>query len=237
MNGLYDFFFLKQNDVEMDDCDGGGDYFEPMDVDEDNESEEAETDATEISEQLQTVNSRRQKTLPKSRGGGNASSKAKKTVVARKLILKTPNNMTSAENSEGTSGTPAIKKTTRKKSLKVKLAPSPTYSTPVSTIESSTAVKHVSKSAKSTKRGSAISRSSRKTSASAAASAAGEVEQQQQSSTANRERRTRRRLLKTEQAATEGLVEDDSNSNFSPDGHLWKDNNHTEVVYSRNCKK
>uniref|UniRef100_T1PL63 non-specific serine/threonine protein kinase n=1 Tax=Musca domestica TaxID=7370 RepID=T1PL63_MUSDO len=223
----------EQNDVEMEECDeadgGTGDTCEAMDVDDDvNESEEVETDATDNSEQVHTTNSRRQK-VSSSRVRSSTSNKRTKVSAARKLVLKTPNGVAS--------DTPGDKKTTRKKyASKVKML-SPSNSTPVTSIVST--AKTAKSTAKSTtKRGSAMTKSSRKTAitsaAVTAASAAGEVEQHEQSSNTKRERRTRRCLLKTEQV---GLLDDDSNSNYTPEGYMWKAGNHTESVYTRNCKK
>lgn len=239
------YFFPFQNEVEIDECDGGNDRTdngdnnaEPMEDDNvcnEQSNNEADTDATETSEQHTNNRRRRQissKRTNNSKRKTTTTTNLTKTTVSRKLILKTPNMTPSPGNKN--SSTPIGARTRGKKTTKVK------KSTPSSRTKA--------KLGKSkTKRGSAIKTAGRKlsstsgtSSSSAAASAAGEVEQQQQPTDSGKKtkrgRRTRRCLIKTDQTS-EGLLEDDSNSNFSPGvkGLLWKIN--TEAMYSRNCKK
>ncbi|XP_073847797.1 back seat driver isoform X2 [Musca autumnalis] len=238
----------EENDIEVDACDGGvGENSEPMEVDDEHESEDAETDATDASEQQKTTNSRRQKSNGRVRSS-TTTTKRTKVGASRKLILKTPNSLPSEKPNaaDDTPDTQTERRTTRKRyASKVKLS-TPSNSTPVSSIVngggcSSTTTKTAKSAAKPTsKRGSAITKSSRKTAITAtpaAASAAGEVEQQEPQTTnaTKRERRTRRCLLKTEQYG--GLLDDDSNSNYTPEGYAWKGGNNTESVYTRNCRK
>uniref|UniRef100_A0A1I8PWM3 non-specific serine/threonine protein kinase n=1 Tax=Stomoxys calcitrans TaxID=35570 RepID=A0A1I8PWM3_STOCA len=232
-----------ENDVDMDVCDGEqqADCSEPMEVNDDENESEAYTDATEPLETVHTVNSRRQRTLPKSRCGSTCKA-ATKVSASRKLILKTPNMNAADGNAEKSNGSRSAKRTSRKRLSKVKTSVAPN-ATPVTSTTPNTGLKTPKAGKKSTKRGSAISKSSRKNASNsgaavaAAASAAGEVEQRQQSSQkTKRERRTRRCLLKTEQPS-EGLLEDDSNSNFSPEGDLWKGSSHQTEACTRNCRK
>ncbi|XP_075165010.1 back seat driver [Haematobia irritans] len=219
------------NHVETDDCDGIRRCdIEPMEVDNGNHQSDEDTDDTQPSEQIKTITSRRQRKIPQSRCDSGCKS-AKKVSASRKLLLKTP-NMTTAEDSEEKSA----KRTTRKKRNKVQIDSA--QISPISLITPSPA-KTSRSSRTTTKRGSAMSKSTRKSTTGGVtpASAAGEVEQQQSSQKTKRERRTRRCLLKTEQTAEE-LLEDDSNSNYIPEGDVWKGgNNQTEVVYTRNCRK
>lgn len=233
----------------MDECDGGHDY-ETMEVDEGDQSCDAETDATETSEHrtTTTTNSKRQKQQQKSQNSNVAMAAKTKTAASRRLVMKTPGG-----NTPASAATPVSKRTRCQKASLVKIVSPHESNTPISSL----AVTRQAKStAKSVKRGSAISsKGSRKTSSSgvtgsAAASAAGEVEQQQQqqeqqsAQRSKRERRARRCLNKTEpqQASpADGIMDDDSSSNFSPEDALWKGSNShnhsTETVYTRNCRK
>ena len=228
--------------MEIDECDNGKehndageamdeDYDEDMDGEDehdddynDQSGDEDETDATETSDQYtkrKATAQRQQQTNCKRRI--NAS----KHSASRKVIIKTPNMTSAADNNTSTSIISIGTRGRDKKGAKVKRV---TLSSPVSKSKTKTTKSATKRTTKT---------SGRKSSSSS--SAAGDIEHRQQRSSTigtKRERRTRRCLLKTDLTTAESLHDDDSNSNFSPDvkGLLWKFNN-TETMHSRNYKK
>lgn len=231
----------QQND-RIDECDGGNDVRYHRndaaaamkedegkgDYNDQSGGDEAETDTTETFEQ-HSNNTRRRQTSSKRTNTKPKPIKtnSNKTTATRKLILKTPNmtTPTGGKNPSTSSTTVGARTRGKKTTTTKKLKKTPT----------TTATRTKAKLAKSTtKRGSAIKTGGRKSlstsdtsssssSSASAASATGEVEQQRTAlSSKKRERPTRRCLIKTDQTSA-GLLEDDSNSNCSPDvkGLLW----------------
>lgn len=197
-------------------------------------AEDCETDITEASEKGKRRKIKSSLTAKCKSSKRRKSNNNSRKNVARKLVLKTPNTMPLAAGGAKDASltvTPICARTRRKLAASTiidLITPSPGL--PKTRLTKSTARKRGSATKlKVTIQEASFNNVSLNT---PAASATGETKQHQQTSDMKRKHRPRRRLIKTDLATHESL-QDDSNSNFSP--NVWKLN--TEGIYSRNCKK